>query len=138
MTALVRAAITALLVGCSSEPAATSDENSTFPDAPISTATSDQGLHVDVRTAPSQPPPRGTCTVEFIVTDANGVPKDGLDFGVVPWMPAHGHGASTKPQIIPKGNGRYVALEVNFFMPGQWELRTTLSGDHAVPKLTVP
>ena len=93
-----------------------------------------------MRTAPSQPPPRGTCTVEFVVTDAAGAPKDGLDVTLVPWMPAHGHGASVKPTIVAKGNGRYVATNVDFFMPGQWELRTSFSpgDDHAAPKLTVP
>ena len=136
---LLRVGAAVLLLGCSSESAPTSDENSTFPDAPIATATSESGLHIDVRTAPSQPPPRGTCTVELIVTDEAGNPKDGIDLGLVPWMPAHGHGASVKPTIIAKGNGRYVATNVDFFMPGQWELRATLSGsDHAVPKLTVP
>ena len=53
------------------------------------------------------------------MTDAAGAPKDGLDLAVVPWMPAHGHGASVKPTIVAMGNGKYLALNVSFFMPGQ-------------------
>lgn len=126
------------LAACSSESPRT-DANATFPPDPITTVTSDAGLRVVVRTAPSQPPPRGTCTVELTITDAAGAPKDGLAVDLVPWMPAMGHGASVRPTIAAKGGGKYVATDVSLFMPGEWELRTTIAtSDHAVPKITVP
>ncbi len=129
-----------LLAACSSESGSSGDAS--FPADPITTASSDSGaLQLVLRTAPSQPPPRGTCTVELTITDAAGAPRDGLVLDVVPWMPAHGHGASVRPTVVAKGGGKYVASDVDLFMPGEWELRTSVSGpvtDHATPKITVP
>jgi hypothetical protein len=127
------------LGACSSADAA-DGANASFPPDAITTVPTDDGtLVVAVRTSPSQPPPRGTCTVELTITDAAGAPKDGLALDVVPWMPSHGHGASTKPAVLAKGGGNYVVTDVNFFMPGEWELRTTIGGaSHADPRLTIP
>jgi hypothetical protein len=130
----------ALVASCSSESSG-DGANASFPDDPIATDTTPGGLHVVVRTAPSQPPPRGTCTVELTVTDASGAPKDGLTLDVVPWMPAHAHGASVRPTVVAKGGGNYLVTNVSLFMPGEWELRTTIAGpvsDHAAPKIVVP
>lgn len=106
------------------------------------TVPSDTGaLSVDVRTAPSQPPPRGTIAVELSVRDAQNAPKDGLTIDVVPIMPSHGHGASVKPSVEAKTGGIYVLHDVDLFMAGDWELRLTFSGtanDHATPKITIP
>ena len=129
--------------GCSSEsPAPGGGAESTFPQAPYVSVQSTSGaVHVDVRTAPSQPPPRGTSTVELTITDAQGKPVDGITFEVVPFMASHGHGTSIKPATAPKGQGKYVVTNVNLFMPGQWELRLTMSGpvtDHATPLIAVP
>jgi hypothetical protein len=52
-----------------------------------------------------------------------------------------GHGASIVPSITDEGSGRYVASDVDFFMPGTWELRTTLAGalqDSATPTFQIP
>jgi hypothetical protein len=139
----MRAALPLLLAiaGCTSESSSNTGADATFPPDAITTTASDSGgLHIDVRTAPSQPPPRGTCTVELTVTDASGAPKDGLAVDVVPWMPAHGHGASVVPTVVAKGAGKYVVTNVSLFMPGEWELRTTFGGpltDHATPMIEV-
>ncbi len=126
--------------GCGSE--APSASGVSFPADPIATVTSEGGgLRLAVRTSPSQPPPRGTCAVELTVTNVDGSPADGLSLDVVPWMPAHGHGASVRPSTAAKGNGTYLVTNVVFFMPGEWELRTTFTGsitDHAAPVVEVP
>lgn len=129
----------AALVACGGDEAGTGDGS--FPAEAYTTAKSAGGLTLALRTAPTQPPPRGTCTVELTITDASGAPKDGLGVEVVPWMTSHGHGASVKPTVTPKGGGRYVVSNVSLFMPGSWELRTNLSGpleDHATAVVTVP
>ncbi len=132
-------ALVCLLAGCSGEPAA---GDGSFPSEPLSTVKSQGGaLSVAVRTSPSQPPPRGTCSVELTVTDAGGAPVDGLAVAVVPFMPSHGHGASVKPTVTPRGGGRYELTNVSLFMPGSWELRTTFTGkveDRAAPIIDVP
>jgi hypothetical protein len=105
------------------------------------TATSDTGsLTVDVRTCPD-PPSRGTNSVELFVAQASdGTPVDGLQLDVVPFMPAMGHGTST-PTIMAEGGGKYLVTEVYLYMPGVWQLRTTISGplsDHVAPSVSVP
>lgn len=123
-------ALSMLALGCSSgaSNAAGGGTETTFPAEPLATVVTDQGLSIEVRTAPEQPPARGLTDVELVVSDADGKPVDGLDLGVQPWMPQMGHGASTKPTIEAMGGGHYVISNVAFFMPGQWELRTTIAG----------
>ena len=126
-------ALSLLALGCSSEPgsaaAASGDAEATFPAEPLATVeTKEGGLSIEVRTAPEQPPTRGLIDVELVVTGPDGEPVDGLDFAVQPWMPQMGHGASTKPSIEAKGGGHYVVSDVAFFMPGTWELRTSIAG----------
>ncbi len=123
-------ALSMLVLGCSSETggAAGGGAATTFPAEPLATVPTEQGLSIEVRTAPEQPPARGLIDVELVVNDADGKPVDGLDLAVQPWMPQMGHGASTKPTIEAMGGGRYVVSNVAFFMPGRWELRTSITG----------
>jgi hypothetical protein len=123
-------AFSTLVLGCSSETggAAGGGPEVTFPAEALATVVTDQGLSIEVRTAPDQPPSRGLIDVELVVNDADGKPVDGLDLTVQPWMPQMGHGASTKPSIEAMGRGHYVVSKVAFFMPGQWELRTSIAG----------
>lgn len=107
---------------------------------PYATATSAGGLHVDARTDP-QPPPRGTFDVELRVADPSGAPVDGLSLDVVPWMPAMGHGSSIVPNVTAQGGGRYTIGNVSMVMPGDWELRTNITGrltDHVAITITIP
>ena len=123
-------ALSMLALGCSSETSSTASggAETTFPAEPLATVTTEQDMSIEVRTAPEQPPTRGLVDVELVVTDADGKPVDGLDLAVQPWMPQMGHGASTKPTIEAMGGGRYVVSKVAFFMPGLWELRTSIAG----------
>jgi hypothetical protein len=129
----------ALVAGCSSESAGGADA---FPSAAYATVASDSGaLNLEVRTAPDQPPSRGTASVEYRISTHAGAPQDGLDLTVLPFMPSMGHGASGKPTVSAKGDGRYVISGVELFMAGHWELRTDISGavkDHAAPSFDVP
>ena len=75
-------------------------------------------------------------SVEYRITNADGQPVDGLVLSVVPWMPDMGHGASIEPMVSAVGGGRYVISNVELFMPGRWELRTSITGpseDRAAP-----
>lgn len=130
-------------LGCAGESGGSSGGGAaTFPAEPLTTVkTADGTLSIAVRTAPDQPPARGLVTVEYVVTDADGKPVDGLDLSVQPWMPEMGHGASTKPTIDARGAGHYVVSDVAFFMPGRWELRTAIAGavnDSATVDFQIP
>ena len=115
-----------LLLACSS---ASTQDTPAFPEAPLTTLTSDVGrLRIDLRTSPNQPPVAGLDAVEIVVTDAtSGAPVDGLDVTLTPWMPAMGHGASVTPLLTPMGSGHYRFTDVSLFMPGEWQLRTNFS-----------
>jgi hypothetical protein len=99
-------------------------------------------LRVDVRSSPTQPPELGNGSWSYTITDtASGRPAAGLSLDVVPWMPAMGHGTSTTPSVSDTGGGVYVIDDVVLFMPGQWDLRTAISGpedDKLVVSVDVP
>ncbi|HEX4447849.1 MAG TPA: FixH family protein [Polyangiaceae bacterium] len=122
---------------CSSGSAATA----TFPDAPfISTMTDSGNIRVELRTSP-QPPARGTIDAQLVVTNAaDGTPRDDLALSILPWMPAMNHGA-IHPTITPQGDGKYLITELDLYMPGHWQLRTTISGpvtDSVAPAFDIP
>ncbi len=127
------------LMGCAGEPA---EVDGSFPDMAYTTATSASGaLRLELRTLPAQPPPRGLVTVEYTVRDAEGRPRDDLEMKITPWMPAMGHGTRTSFSVEPQGEGRYVASRLGLFMPGRWELRTTIDSpvsDSATVILQIP
>ena len=135
------AAVLAILVGASVACSSASPASgATFPADAYTTTPSDSGaLVVSVRTSP-QPPARGTNDVQLTFTRASdGTPVDGVSLDVQPWMPAMGHGSST-PTVTAQGGGVYLVTEVYFYMPGVWELRTSISGattDHATLQLTI-
>lgn len=117
-------------------------EPGVFPtEEPLLTATTATGTRISLWTAPS-PPSKGATEVLYrVMDDASSTPVDALALGVVPWMPAHGHGTSVRAVVTPEGDGWYLAKVVYFYMSGRWELRTTLAGsvnDEVVPVLDIP
>jgi hypothetical protein len=132
------------VAACSS--GSSSSSTNTFLQTPLMSVTSDSGkLHVDVRTSPTQPPTRGQQSVQLIITDENGSPQSGLALDTTPWMPAMGHGASVTPSVSETSPGTYVVEDVDMFMPGTWELRTTIAdadssstADHVAPSFQIP
>jgi hypothetical protein len=123
--ALALAALaSASLAACSSAEPSTGAAG-----APLTTVTSPQSkLQIAIHTSPEQPPARGTITVRYVITGSNGAPVDGLTLTVAPDMPAMGHGTPVVPKVAAAGGGEYVATDVNLFMAGRWELRTTIRG----------
>jgi YtkA-like len=134
------------LLGCSSGPEDTSTSTGplTFVAQPLMTIASRSGqLQIDVRTAPQQPPSRGVQAVQLVILDAMTLtPETGLSLAVLPWMPAMGHGASLTPSVQEGPPGTYVISNVDFFMPGTWEVRTNISGDamtdYTAPSFQIP
>lgn len=135
--------IAALALGCAGAPDGTEGTGGadSYPQTPYATVMTDSGaLRVAVRTAPAQPPPRGVITVEYAITAPDGRGRDGLDISITPWMPEMGHGTSVEPVVEALGDGRYQVSNLALYMPGRWELRTTLAGevtDHVVVNLDV-
>jgi len=132
------------LVGCgSADSTSSAASDGGLPADPLQAISSDSGkLRIEIRTGPQQPPSRGNQTVEFVVVDAmTGAPEPGLMLDVIPWMPAMGHGTSLTPSVSETAPGTYVITNVGLFMPGTWELRTSIAGtvtDHAAPSFQIP
>jgi hypothetical protein len=98
-----------------------------FAATPAATG-SDALVQIAVRTSPEQPPVRGIVDCDVLLTRPDGTPLTGVTVAVEPWMPAHGHGASTTPTLRETGGGHYLVSDADLFMPGDWQLRFTLSG----------
>jgi hypothetical protein len=108
--------------------------------AAIETASTDQGSGEPVPTAAI-----GYDTFAVTVTsvtdggagaDAGAPPPDGLTMTTPaipasvpadPFMPQHGHGASTVPTITPQGGGQFSVAAIDFFMGGYWQLYLDLT-----------
>jgi hypothetical protein len=126
--------------GCSGAGAG---DSGTISAETAAVVTSDAGgFRVTVHSAPDAMPSRGVNMLRLVVTRASdGAPAPGLELDVVPWMPAMGHGASVKPTVQPGPEpGSYDVTNVNLFMPGLWEIRTTIGGatsDHVAPQFDI-
>lgn len=113
--------------GCSSaEPA--SSAPASFSGPPLLSMPSRAGTYdIAIRTSPSTLS-QGDQSVEYTVTSSSdGSPSSGLSLAIVPWMPAMGHGTSVVPSVAETAPGVYVASSVDWYMPGQWVLRTTIT-----------
>jgi hypothetical protein len=133
----------AALLGCSGgDDGDGGDGGNSFAPTPLATVSSDGAkLRIEVRTSPEQPPSRGILAVEYRITGKDGAPVDGLTLSVVPWMPDMGHGTSITPTVTAMGDGTYVISDVELFMPGQWDLRTQVTGsleDSVTPTFQIP
>jgi hypothetical protein len=111
--------------------------------AAITAASTDQGSGSPVPTAAIG---YDTFTVAVTVVADGGSGSTGSDAGVAapdglvmappptsptypadPYMPLHGHGASTVPAITAQGGGVFGVANIDFFMAGYWELYLDLT-----------
>jgi hypothetical protein len=99
-----------------------------FPAQALVTQSTAGGMTVAVWSSP-QPPAKGLAAFQLSFVDGAGAPVDGLTVDVLPWMPAHGHGGSTRPTATATAPGVFLVQPVSFFMSGAWELRTTIGGE---------
>jgi hypothetical protein len=139
---IVACTVGLLACGGTSSAGSISSSDSTFAvDAYASIASAQNAYRIEIRTAPEQPPGRGAVGVRLTVKTASGAPADGLTIGVVPWMPAHGHGSAVGPTVSAEGDGVYEVENLYLFMPGDWELRMSIEGkeggDRATASITV-
>jgi hypothetical protein len=115
-----------LAAGCGGQAATPTAPVLEFQGPPALTIASASGqLTVGVWWSPSQPTV-GYDAAQLSITDATGAPVTGLTLTIVPWMPAYGHGASVAPTVSETMPGLYVATPLDFFMAGNWELRTAI------------
>jgi YtkA-like len=124
---LAAAAGALLVTGCNGQATTPTAPALVFTGAPALTVASASGqLSIDVWWSPAAPTV-GYDAAQLSITDATGAPIGGLTLTIVPWMPAHGHGASVEPAVSEISPGRYVATPIDFFMAGSWELMTAIA-----------
>jgi hypothetical protein len=101
-----------------------------FPAAPLATfASTTKAVTVALRTMPAQPPYVGPGSeAQLMITDANGQPVTGLTVAALPWMPVMGHGTPVATKVVEQGAGVYLVEDLSPSMPGEWELKLTISG----------
>jgi YtkA-like len=129
---------TALFAGLCFVFACTNAPTQEGPLVPVTQATSVDGAYSFSLLAP-ETVTRGNYVLQYVITStATGSAVDDLDLDIVPWMPAMGHGTSQVPTITGLGGGTYELDDVDLYMPGLWQLRTTSSGNQLVaPSLQV-
>ncbi len=80
----------------------------------------DEGFVLDLAFDPD--PPRTGEVDLHIELSLDEQPVEEAHIEIEPWMPSHGHGANTVPQVHEMGDGQYHVDELTFSMPGHWEL----------------
>ena len=75
-------------------------------------------------------PEVGLNTWVVSVTDAAaGTPAGVTMIAERPWMPLHGHGATTYPVVTPGDPGTFTVSGIDFFMAGYWEHQAGSAAD---------
>jgi len=124
---LALAAVALIAGGCGGQASDPTPPALVFTGAPAMTVASASGqLNIDLWWSPVQPSV-GYDAAQLAITDGSGAPVTGLALTIVPFMPAHGHGASVDPTVSESAPGVYVATPLDFFMAGHWELMTAIS-----------
>lgn len=117
------------LVACGSESEAGS--------ADLSGVSSKNGAFSATFTPSPNPPVTGENSLGIALADAKGAAVSGAEIEIEPWMPAHGHGSSTKPVVTELGEGKYRADSVTFTMPGTWELKIDVEASSVADSFVV-
>ena len=100
------------------------------------------GTLVSAETAGTPPVPApevglGTWVVSVTDAAAEGTPSNVTMTAERPWMPLHGHGATTYPLVTPGAPGVFTVSGMSFFMAGYWEVKLDLQPTSgAADKLT--
>lgn len=132
VTGMTALAALAMVAACTSSDAPV-DVNA-GPLVQVAESTSNKGMYHVVVLAHDSALPRGNYDLEYIfTTTADDSPVDGLAMTIVPWMPAMGHGTPIVPTITAVGGGVYDLSDIDMFMAGLWQLRTTTTGSSDDP-----
>jgi hypothetical protein len=73
-------------------------------------------------TSEPESPVVGTNQLMLHVTNAEGEPVAGATVTVEAFMPAHGHGMASPPDVMETEPGSYHVTGLIFSMPGEWEI----------------
>ena len=94
-------------------------------------ATSTSSGNITISATPTGDIHRGVnaFTLQLSAGSVSPSSKEHTTVEVSPWMPAMGHGASYTPLVTETAAGTYKVTDVEFSMPGTWELRVKVTSD---------
>jgi hypothetical protein len=127
------------LTACTTDDSPPPDLNS-GPLVQVTESTSISGNYKVVVLAHTSTLTRGNYDLEYIISSvSDGTPVEGASMTIVPWMPAMGHGTPIVPTITALGSGVYSLEDIDLFMAGLWQLRTTTTdpSDQVEPSLQI-
>ncbi|MCK6537075.1 MAG: FixH family protein [Polyangiaceae bacterium] len=130
MTKLVAALALAVLPACGSDPEPVARD--------LAHVTSGKGQFSAAFTPHPDPPTTGDNALDITLRDAHGSPVEGATLQIEPWMPGHGHGSPVVPEIGELGGGSYHATQIDFIMPGYWELTVAVTAHDVRDEFVVP
>jgi hypothetical protein len=91
-------------------------------------ATTEQGLYFVSLEPAGGPVKVGSNSMKLFVGDRKSkAPKEKLNIEIVPWMPAHEHGAVRMTTVNELGKGFYALEGINFSMRGHWEIHVRIN-----------
>lgn len=94
------------------------------------------GLTVSMGIQPN-PPIRGRNAMTLLVKRrSSGAALTGATVAVTPWMPAHGHGSTSRPVVTEATDGRYDVANVVLQMAGSWELKVAITDNGRAETVT--
>jgi hypothetical protein len=84
----------------------------------------ENGLEIRLASANPTPPRVGDNAWQIEILDEEGEGVDGVALSERRFMPAHGHAGTRVVKVTEQDEeGSYLLDELNFFMPGVWEVR---------------
>jgi hypothetical protein len=99
--------------------------------------TSETGAWSAVAVPEPNPAHVGGNALRLDVSDHTGNPVEGALLEVFPWMPAHGHMSSSLPAVVEAESGVYHVEQLDYPMPGRWELRIVVTTRGAVERFNL-
>lgn len=91
-------------------------------------ATGPNGVQVTLNEAEPAPPVVGLNVFYLSIRDDAGDTVSGAELTVTPYMPQHHHGSPSVPESEQIENGTFRVTQVEFTMPGFWEITIDVSG----------
>jgi hypothetical protein len=103
---------------------------------PVLSALDSLGGAYHLELSPEPDPPTAGDTALTIALTAGGEPSPGAALTLLPWMPDHGHGVSSEPEVSEQEGAVYQATWL-YPMPGYWEITVTIDGDAGLDEVVV-
>lgn len=98
---------------------------------------SQSGAYLVRYTPIPDPPVTGKNQLTLDLARATGGAVADATLEVTPWMPAMGHGSPVQPTVQDLGGGEYSVDDLDYTMPGRWEVKIALTDADVVDQVVI-